>query len=261
VIEQPRDLVRALQRGLMLLEALGMEAEGMPAKDVSARTGLNVSTCYHLLNTLVASGYATKSPDRSFRLSDKVCFPLAASLGDDFVAEVLQEHLYSLAVETSMKAYLTLRHENEIRILEVIEPESRGRKAVRGSHCGPEPYALPLGKAILAYMPADQVTSILERHGIDMIPGPGAPRGRRLMDELNRISRTGVALDREDSVAGLCWVAVPLADSSSRVIGSMAISVPADRYYANENELVLRTIKKANAANRAIGITQLTVSY
>jgi DNA-binding IclR family transcriptional regulator len=255
----PRDLVRALQRGLMLLEALGMEPAGMPAKVVSARTGLNISTCYHLLNTLVASGYAVKQADRRFCISDRICFPLGASLEDDFIGDVLHEHLYALSAETREVAYLAVRRQNEITILDLVDSQHAGRARHAELSVGAAPYELALGKVILAHMPPDQVSDVLERLEGGTMPALARGAGRQWTEELRAIRRRGYALDQE--LPGSCWVAAPLVDSSLRVIGSMGISVPVARYRSDEDTFVRSTIAKANAANRAIGIAQLTLSY
>jgi len=59
----PTDLITSLWRGLQILELLVAGPEGLLAKRVSFRTGLNLGTYYHQSNTLVVAGYATRQGD------------------------------------------------------------------------------------------------------------------------------------------------------------------------------------------------------
>lgn len=76
----PNDVITSLRRGLLILELLAGEPEGLLAKTVNFRTGLNLSTCYHLLNTLVAAGYVVKLPDtQRFALPARSASPATPS--------------------------------------------------------------------------------------------------------------------------------------------------------------------------------------
>src|SRR5688572_6094224 len=71
---QPKgDLVRAAARALAILDVLAAYPGGVTPKAIAAELGLNVSTVYHLLNTLVASEHAIRAPDsRLFFLGPRV---------------------------------------------------------------------------------------------------------------------------------------------------------------------------------------------
>src|SRR5690349_3099802 len=104
----PPDLINSLLRGLQILELLATEPEGLLAKTVSFRTGLNLSTCYHLLNTLVAGGYVSKQPDtQRFALTGKISYPCYAALEQARIVPELQPHLQALREATRETSYLS----------------------------------------------------------------------------------------------------------------------------------------------------------
>lgn len=77
--QSKKDLIGSVQRALRILELLAQPSTGLNAKKVSQQLDINLSTCYHLLNTLIASGYAVKDPDTLlFRLSGKVGYTVLA---------------------------------------------------------------------------------------------------------------------------------------------------------------------------------------
>jgi len=56
------DLLHSVQRALRVLNLIAEHPQGLSARDISNALCLNISTCYHILNTLVASGYLDRHP-------------------------------------------------------------------------------------------------------------------------------------------------------------------------------------------------------
>jgi len=56
-------LIGSVQRALAILELLAIHPAGLNAKQVVLKTEFNLSTCYHLLNTLEHENYIVKDPD------------------------------------------------------------------------------------------------------------------------------------------------------------------------------------------------------
>jgi len=66
-------VLQSATRTLSALDALSHYVDGATAKALSADLGLHLSTTYHLLNTLVAVGYAVRDPiSRHFRLGPRI---------------------------------------------------------------------------------------------------------------------------------------------------------------------------------------------
>jgi IclR family transcriptional regulator, mhp operon transcriptional activator len=83
MVSEPFKRVRALQRGLSMLESLSF-LESYSASEVSRRVSLPRATALRLLETLERHGYAARRPaDSSFRLTAK-----SAGLGDGLDASV-----------------------------------------------------------------------------------------------------------------------------------------------------------------------------
>lgn len=62
----PSGLIQSLQRGLKVFEFVCRSAQPVVAKQVAAELDLNLSTAYHLLNTLEFEGFVQRSDDRTF---------------------------------------------------------------------------------------------------------------------------------------------------------------------------------------------------
>src|SRR5579872_5690282 len=60
--EQKGDILHSVQRAFSVLQLIADRPQGMSARDISRHLHLNISTCYHILNTLQASGYIERHP-------------------------------------------------------------------------------------------------------------------------------------------------------------------------------------------------------
>lgn len=57
-----------VQRALAFLEAVATAERPPKLKDVSAQLGINITTAYHLMNTLKHSGYLVREADGTLRV-------------------------------------------------------------------------------------------------------------------------------------------------------------------------------------------------
>jgi DNA-binding IclR family transcriptional regulator len=256
---RPQDNIQALERGLRILDVLGESAEGMLAKTISASTGLNISTCYHLLNTLVATGYAIKQPDQRFRLSTKLRFPSRALLDQARALNVVDAHLCALSGATHETAYLALRDGDDIVVVAARpSPRASPIPVLHVGHVGAG-HAMALGKTLLADMPESEVGEYIERNGMEQLTTRTMAKGRQLLDELTATRHRGYAVDQEELLPGVCCVAAPISDSSNRVVGALGISTLSARFDRSKDRLVSHTVMSGQAATQALEAARLTL--
>jgi IclR family acetate operon transcriptional repressor len=90
------------------------------------------------------------------------------------------------------------------------------------------PHATSVGKAILAWLPEDEMRRILagglKRCTENTITDFGA-----LVDDLKRVRRDGYALDREEHLPGVICVGAAIRDQAGSVIGGISASTPTQR--------------------------------
>ena len=61
VRDRPSRTIQSVDRAIDVLEVLAHSGGELPLKAIAQKTGLNVSTCHHLLATLVNRGYVSRS--------------------------------------------------------------------------------------------------------------------------------------------------------------------------------------------------------
>src|SRR6185437_10408603 len=71
--DRAQGIIQSVDRALAIIEALAQGQHGLPLMELSARAGLNISTCHHLLATLQRRGYVVQDKDsKEYSLGNKI---------------------------------------------------------------------------------------------------------------------------------------------------------------------------------------------
>lgn len=247
----PGDLIGSVQRSLTILELLAEHPAGLSAKQISQKTRLNLSTCYHLLNTLRASGYAFKDAENAhYRLSAKISYPAAARLTPAQLVHRLMPYLHALQGATRETAYLSVWDGAEIVLSAIVEsPQSVRVKALEIGSSDAN-HASALGKAVLAYLPAATVHSYLERHPCVAYTPHTLSAPAALAASLAEVRAAGFSLDAEEFLPDVYCLGAPIFNAEDQILASIAISMPGQRYHAQHSAYRLRVIEAGRAASR-----------
>jgi DNA-binding IclR family transcriptional regulator len=253
---EKKDLIGSVQRALLIMELLAQYPAGLNAKQISRQVQLNLATCYHLLNTLIDSGYVIKDPDTlAFHLSGKIGYTIHNQASPAQLVKQLTPHLQTLQETTHETAYLSLWDGAQITVSSIIEgPQTVRVKSLtigyrEGNH------AMALGKAILAYLDEAEVETYLAQRQPLPVYTPNTITDPALLKHyLQEVRQQGYALDLEEYLADVHCIGAPIFEAQGRVIGSIAISLPASRSEKNRQMLLAQVLQAAHAANRTLTI-------
>lgn len=221
---------RTLSRGLVVLKALGGDAEGATVSSLSEATGLDRAVLYRLLETLAEEGFVTRDPEsRRYRLGLAMLeLGVRAAQGLE-VRRLAGPALRALSDDTNETACLAVRDREDVVVVEVIEPD--GRFVQVNYRVG---FRHPLGmaahgKALLAFL----------------------PDGERL-NELRPVRQRGVAYTRDEIEPGAAGVAAPVFDHTGRAVAAVGIVAPTARLPEPEN-VALRVLRSAREISERLG--------
>lgn len=104
-----------------------------------------------------------------------------------------------------------------------------------------------LGKAILAHMPEERTSSILEHHGLPAVTERTVTDVDELLEEFETIREQGYARDIEERVRGMHCVAAPIL-RDGEVLGAVSVSGPKSRMQGErfEEEIPRQVLRTAN---------------
>ena len=253
--EPGADRLHSGRRTLAVLEALAARPHGATPKELGHALDLHLSTCYRLLNTLVAAGYVVRCSSGLFRLGRRLAY-----LNDRYLATLrpppeILAFLQALQVATGETAILS-----QLKGDDVV-----GTAIVLGSRPGSHPagyvgiaapaHAVGSGRALLAWLPPAQLDAYVKR-----LPAtPVAPwfvqvTPESLRADLAQIRQQGYAFDRGEGNPDVCCVAAPIHDASG-LTASISVAAPCLRLRQEK----AATVAVVREIARAVGALQTTL--
>jgi IclR family acetate operon transcriptional repressor len=245
-----RHSIQSVDRALLLLETIAEMGGEATLTELSNRTRLNISTCHHLLATLIKRNFVAKVPGRRlYALGGRILYIGHACLQVDLPRRA-QTYMESINQVTGETVHLSALQGDVIANLSVRE--ARHAVRVETGRLGriPAPHAQSNGKAILAWLPDDEVRRIV---------GTGLKRYTQktivdfdgLLEQLNGVRRTGYAVDDEEYLPGVVCVGAAIRDHTGGIVGSISASTPTmradDKHLSLMREQVLEAARGLSA--------------
>ena len=115
------DLVRSVSRALAVLEVVGRAGNPVSVKAVARRTGLNLSTTYHLMRTLTWEGYLSRLPNGDYRLGAGVAHRYQELRTAIAAPPDVRTVLLRLVVATGWTAFAGCAVEGDAVLIDVVE--------------------------------------------------------------------------------------------------------------------------------------------
>jgi IclR family acetate operon transcriptional repressor len=243
-----RHNIQSVDRALFLLETIAEAGGEASLTDLANRTGLNISTCHHLLATLIQRGFAAKIPGRRlYALGARILHLGRACLQVDLPRRA-QPYLDEINQVTGETVYLAALQGDAVVTLAVRESRHPVRVATGKLGRLEAPHATSVGKAIMAWLPEEEIQRMLpssmKRFTDNTITDFPA-----LVETLRNVRRTGYAIDRGEFVPGVVCVGAAIRDQAGTVIGAISASTPDMR--ADEAHVSLMR-DEVGAAARAL---------
>jgi DNA-binding IclR family transcriptional regulator len=238
VSRETSGLIGSAQRALRVLDVVGSAGDGITAKAVARRAGYNLSTTYHLLNTLVHEGYLIRlGHGRGFGLGYKVGNLYQRLCAELDVGQELQEELQHLHRRAEAAAYYTVFREADIVVAAVADSPEHPRATPRDFGFHEAAHATAFGKVLLASMPRRARHDYLASAGMPRLTERTQVRAVDLDTELDHVERAGMALEIEEFQPELACLSAPVLDEHNRVIGAVAFSVPSATFHVRRRHL------------------------
>jgi len=221
--------VQAVERSLSILEALGEAGNSLLLTEICRKTGLNMTTAYRLLHTMVRREFVRRDPVTGrYQLTLKLYRIANAALyafdWREYAHSVLEE-LVSICNET---ANIVVLDNFDIVYIDQVESTRMVKMMARmGRHL--PAYCTGGGKALLAYLPEEKLLRLLKSHQLkaytqNTITDPG-----RFLEEMRKIRRNGYSLDMEEREEGVRCVAAPIFNMAGEAIAALSVSGPSNR--------------------------------
>jgi IclR family pca regulon transcriptional regulator len=229
------DFVQSLDRGLAVIRCFSSERPSLTLSEVAERTGLTRAAARRFLLTLQELGYVGSS-GRQFSLRPRVLALGYAYLSSFSVAQIAQPHLEDLAEELHESCSVSVLDGNDIVY---VARASANRIMTIALTVGTRlpPYPTSMGRVLLAYLPDAERETLLGRATLRKLTEYTIVDLDRLREVLTTVRGQGWAAVDQELEAGVRSIAVPIRDSSGKVVAAVNASAHAAR-------VPMRTLEK-----------------
>jgi IclR family transcriptional regulator, acetate operon repressor len=227
--KKPGVTIQSVDRAFEILEILARSSGALSLAELSARAGLNPSTCHHLVGTITRRGYITQDGEsRRYSLGSKILELGEARAAQINLVDLAIPFLTQLNRKTGEAIHLVVVEGTEL--ITVFKLGSQHAVKVDSSARRSEAaHATATGKAILAWLPETQIDEILGVKGMERFTPRTIGSRRALIEELRLVRRYGYAEDREEFEPGVYCIGAAIRSRKGAVIGSISVSLPMMR--------------------------------
>lgn len=229
----------------------------MRLTDVARELDLPPASAHSLLHRLVQLGYV--EPDVSQRRYQigSALVRLAVRITDRLgVERIARPFIEDLARRTREDVYLATPQRDGITYTAKVEGSESLRLNIRLGVLRPL-HSTSVGKLYLAMLPDDELEPRLCALTLDKRTTATITQASDLRRAIDEIRAQGYALSEQETVEGICAIAIPITDAHDRFVAALSISVPVRRFYERRAEFVAEGIATANAISDSLGSPRL----
>jgi len=221
------DFVQSLDRGLAVIRCFSSEHPSLTLSEVAERTGLTRAAARRFLLTLQELGYVGSS-GRQFSLRPRVLALGYAYLSSFSVAQIAQPHLEDLTEELHESCSVSVLDGDDIVY---VARASANRIMTIALTVGTRlpPYPTSMGRVLLAALPEAELDAHLSRARLRKLTEHTVDDPGQLRAILADVRAKGWAAVDQELEAGVRSIAVPIRDSSGRVVAAINASAHAAR--------------------------------
>jgi DNA-binding IclR family transcriptional regulator len=243
---------KTFAKGIRLLETLVEAGEPATVTELARRCELTKSNAHRLLATLQELGYVSQHAETKRYVPTLKLWELGATVvGRLTLREVAAPFLRELNEITGETTHLSVLDRGEIIYIDKLEAKHAVRTYTRIGGRAPA-YCVATGKAMLSHQDEwllEEVSGHLLRFTDRTLTDPIA-----LREELYRIREQGYSLNRGEWRGGAYGLAVPVHDSTERVVAAIGISAPEDRMPQPRIDELVPILKRIGGdMSRALG--------
>lgn len=225
--------LQGLDRVVAILDLLGASNNSLSLAEICQRMELRKSTAHRALMALERTGLIERAPANRYRLGLKLYDMGSRAVEQIDLRTRLHPYLRKLALRVGETVHLGVLHKTRVVYIDKIEPINR-RVCISSRTGTSNPvYSTSMGKAILAYLPADEVEQIVNQIHFDSFTSKTLGTRQELMQAIERVRRRGYAIDDEEMEIGTRCVGAAILDTEGRAIAALSVSGSALRLAAH----------------------------
>ena len=239
-----QNTVQSLDRAMSMLDVLA-KSSGLTLSDLSQQTGQAAATIYRALITLQAHGMVeVEEKGQLWHVGGGAFRVGSAFLRRTKVVERARGPMDALMRATGETANLGVESGDEVLFLSQVETTQAIRAFFPPGTKGPM-HVSGIGKALLAWYPADRVQGIIARQGLPKFTSLSITSEVSLLRDLSHTRQRGYSIDDQERAEGMRCIAAPIFNSYAEPIAGLSVSGPAFRINLSDAAKIGHAVRDA----------------
>ena len=232
-------------KALMLLDSFADAERPLRFSDLKERLPFPKATLHRMLKNLVEERMLTHDDlHGTYQLGPRFIRLAHAAWAHGSLAEAARPLLDSLHTQLGKTIHLAQLDDGQVLYLDKRLGNRGLAMFSRPGKVGPA-YCTGVGKAMLAYLPDDQLADSLMRQSFNAFTPHTLTDEKALLAELDAIRERGHAFDREEHEPGIVCIAVPILGRGGALYGGLSATMPGTIDDLSELEALAPTLKQA----------------
>jgi len=216
---------RTVERTFKILQLIADSKRGITLKEITDEMGMAKSSVFVIVQSLLELNYISTLRDND----KKYCLGIETfSLGMKYVVDMslIKEcttNLQPIAEKYNKTAFVAVLNGTKIvYIYKYVAQNAKLATCAIGTR--KDAYATSLGKAILAFLPKDEQSEILDKIDFKPLTDFTITSKEQLLEELQKTKERGYALDNRELEKITSCSGAPIFDYTGRVIAAVSLS-------------------------------------
>ena len=234
--------VQSVDRALEILSLFSTTSPRLGITEISKAMGLPKPTVHGLVRTLTSHGFLAQDQDsKKYSLGLKIHEMGTILAGSLRINQVGGGPAQMLTRSTGLATRLAIWDQNSALVTLLLFPESVN---VLYHQIGPriQAYCSSLGKAILAYLPFQEVEQYLVVQPLTPLTKATITTREDFLEDLAATRARGYSLDREECISGMSCIGAPIYDYAGTPVGSISISGSPDQVLGDRQPVLAREL-------------------
>ncbi|MES2534249.1 MAG: IclR family transcriptional regulator [Pseudomonadota bacterium] len=242
-------VIQSVDRALAILELIAAAGGVETLNNISTISGLNISTCHHLIATLSRRKYVVRAEGRgAYALGPQIQMLARAFNSDADLLRRAEPWIDKINEVTGETVHLATLQGDDLVTL--VKRDARHAVRVDSGMIGKSAasHATATGKAILAGLDEAEVERILRTKGMKAYTPKTITDPAILLAELRTVRQDGYAMDREEFQPHVVCIGAAIVGAGGLILGSISASTPIMRADKDHLELMRREVMDAAQA-------------
>jgi IclR family transcriptional regulator, acetate operon repressor len=215
--------VNAIEKTLSMLEAIAASDGGSSLAALSSRVGVPKPTAHRILQVLAEGKYVVPDGAGSYQAGPA----LVAMAGNVFAGlqftKPARAAVLDLREKTGHTVHLAMRNGDRAIYVDKAEADRPFQMVSRVGMSIPL-HCTSIGKAILAFLPAAETSSLLSSADLECRTPHTLTTVEAVLEDLESVRQRGYAIDNEENEAGVRCVGAAIYNSLGDPVGAVSIS-------------------------------------